>query len=121
MMWTTVFLLSLVFFTYLWYINTHIKEQAFELAQTAAAKKGYQLLDDAIGLAQLRVLRHGGSFSLMRTFEFHYADENNQRHVGQVIRCGKGWLNVKFTSASTPSFSENERKVIPFPGSYTHD
>ena len=109
-MWASIFLLSLIFFTYLWYINTHIKEQAFELAHAAVAKNGYQLLDDAIGLSQLRMIRHGWSFSLMRTFEFHYADEHDHRHVGHVIRCGKGWLNVEF-----------EQKVISFPGAYTHD
>lgn len=117
----TIFLLALVLLTYLWYTNTHIKEQAFELAHTAVEKKGYQLLDDAIGLSGWHIIRHGWRFSLMRIFEFQYADENNQRHVGQVIRCGNGWLNIEFSSTSKQFNQNNERKVIPFPGTYTHD
>lgn len=109
-MWATIFLLSLVFFAYLWYTHTHVKEQAYALAQAAVTKKGYQLLDDAIGLSRLRIQKHGLSFTLMRAFEFHYADDNNQRHVGEVIRCGQGWLNI-----------ELDRKVVLFPGAYTHD
>ncbi len=117
-MWATIFLFSLFFFAYLWYTNTHIKEQAFELAHAAVAKKGYQLLDDAIGLSQTRIIRHGWSFVLMRTFEFHYADEHDNRQVGEVIRYGKGWLNIEF---KTHASQDTERKVIPFPGTYTND
>jgi len=113
-MWTFIFLLSLAFFTYLWYTHTHIKEEAFALAHAAVEKNNYQLLDDAIGLSQLRVQRQGWSFSLIRTFEFHYADEHDNRQAGEVIRYGKGWLNVKLKK-------DDDRKVIPFPGTYTHD
>ncbi|MES2203702.1 MAG: DUF3301 domain-containing protein [Pseudomonadota bacterium] len=117
-MWTAIFLLGLIVFTYLWYINTHIKEQAFALAHAAVAKNGYQLLDDAIGLSQTRIIRQGWSFVLMRTFEFHYADEHDNRRVGQVIRYGQGWLNIEFKSTSAEN---DDRKVIPFPGTYSHD
>ena len=120
-MWTILFLLGLLYFAYHWYTNTHIKEQAFELARVAVAKNNYQLLDDAIGLSHLRVQRQGWSFSLIRTFEFHYADEHENRQVGEVIRCGKGWLNVEFSSAEAHSLEKSERKVIPFPGTYQHD
>lgn len=109
-MWQTIFLLILVVFVYLWYTNTHIKEEAFKLAQAATAENSYQLLDDTIALSQFRILKHGRSFFLMRRFEFHYADQNDHRHVGEVIRYGKGWLNIEF-----------DQKVISFPGAYAHD
>ncbi len=121
-MWTIFFLFVLLFFIFLWYTRTHLKEQAFALAMTAVEKNGYQLLDDAIGLTQVRILRHGWTFSLMHTFEFHYADEQQHRHSGQVIRYGNGWLNIVFpSSVPVNSLRGNDRKVIPFPGSYKHD
>ena len=122
MIGTTIFLLALCLYMYYWYTNTHIKEQAFELAQVAVEKNGYQLLDDAIGLSQLRITRQGGRVAVMRTFEFHYADDQQQRHMGQVIRCGKGWLNIQFpSSASSHTVENSDRKIIPFPGTYQHD
>lgn len=121
-MWTLFFLFVLLFFIFLWYTRTHLKERAFALAMAAVEKNGYQLLDDAISLTQVRIFRNGRTFSLMHTFEFHYADEQQHRQVGKVIRHGKGWLNITFSSTVPPNVSqETDRKVIPFPGNYQHD
>lgn len=117
-----LFLLGLFLFVFYWYSRMQLKEQALELATAAVEKNGYQLLDEAIGLSHMRIFRQGKTFSLMQTFEFQYADEHEHRHMGQVIRYGKGWLNVKFHLPTPTTVSQKDDcKVIPFPGTYRHD
>lgn len=120
-MWTIFFLLVLVFIFFFWYTRMHLKEQALALVMEALAKENYQLLDETVSFMQMRVLRHGRGFILVHTFEFHYADTEQHRQVGQIIRYGTGWLNIEFHSTGTHFSRDRERKVIPFPGNYKHD
>lgn len=109
-MWTLFFLLSLILVAYTWYTHTQIREEAYVLARATVLNHGYQLLDDAIGLSRIQFQKQGRYFILLRAFEFHYVDENNNRRMAEVIRCGRGWLNVVF----------DDHKVISFPEIYHH-
>lgn len=120
-MWTIFFLLVLLLLFFVWYTRTHLKEQALTLVMEALAKEHYQLLDETVSFLHMRVQREGKGFLLVHTFEFHYADTEQHRHIGQIIRHGKGWLNIVFKPVVVPMMQNSERKIIPFPGSYKHD
>lgn len=96
----------------------HAKEIAFKLVTNACAKQNYQLLDESIGVAHTRLMRDGKFFLLMRTFEFYYADEHEQRLRGTISQRGKEWLAVDFYVAPAPILQvglSSDRKIIPFP------
>lgn len=114
-MWKILFLLLLAFFFYAWYMRMRLKEEAFSLATIAVQQHNYQLLDDAVGLSKTRILRSGWHFALIHIFEFHYADENDRRLIGQVVRHGKVWLNIKFDVPASPKLAENKENIIQFP------
>ena len=120
-MWTGLSLLMLMLFIYIWYARMHLKEEAFALANVAAQKKDYQILDDAIGLSKLRLQYCDRKLFLSCTYEFHYADEYQQRHVGKIIRQGQQWCDVEFHTPTFVIATQNKNKIIAFPGNYKHD
>jgi hypothetical protein len=99
----------------------HRKEEAFALVSIAAQKNGYQILDDAIGLAKIRVQHANRKLIFVSTYEFQYADDKQQRHVGKIIRQGQQWCEVEFHGPTFIIATQNENKVIAFPGHYKHD
>lgn len=120
-MWALLFFLTLLLGFYIWYKKMRLKEEAFTLVTAAIQKRGYQLLDDAIGLAKIRLQRRGWRYALTHIYEFHYANEHQYRHTGYVTYDGRYWLNVVFHKVDLTTPQENHRKVIPFPGKYPHE
>ena len=120
-MWALLFLFILLFFMYIWHARMHLKEEAFTLVKIEASKHEYQILDDAIGLSSLRCIRSGWKFVLLYTYEFHYADLNQQRHIGRIQRQGQQWLTVEFHVPVFDNTEPRENNVIAFPGRHEHD
>lgn len=114
-------LLMLFGFFLFWYKRMHAKEYALQLAMDACIKQNYQFLDESIGIVHMQFFREGKKFFLTRTFEFYYADHEQQRQRGTILQHGKKWLNVQFQAIRTDFKDVNidrERKIIPFPGNY---
>lgn len=63
------------------------REQATRLARRYCREAGLQFLDGTVALRKWAPRLVGG-ITFMRRFEFHYARQDHQRHIGVIVLLG---------------------------------
>lgn len=73
----------------LWYDSTKARDVCIAVAREACQRTGYQLLDDTVAIAALRLERDDdGRIKLSRRYSFEYSISGTERRTGSILMLG---------------------------------
>ncbi len=87
------------------------REQATVLARRYCQQAGLQFLDGTVALRKW-VPRLSGGITFLRRFEFHYSQQDNQRHIGVIVLEGNTMTEfVLMGEANAPTLASNRNSL----------
>jgi hypothetical protein len=74
---------------WLWFDSFKAREAGIHAARAACAGENFQLLDDTVALASLRLARNDqGRIALRRVYDFEFSETGDNRRRGSVVLLG---------------------------------
>jgi hypothetical protein len=72
-----------------WFDSMRARERALRIARTACNRHGFQLLDETVALARIRLRRdENGRVKPFRTYGFEFSVNGGERRTGEVDLIG---------------------------------
>ncbi len=83
-----------------WYFFNAMRtrEMATAVARTYCRQSDIQLLDGAVSLRAMRIVKYRGKFNFKRYYEFHYSAADNIRRIGTIIIIGTDIVDLIINS-----------------------
>jgi hypothetical protein len=111
----------------LWLDGARARELATAVVDELCRRRGYQLLDETVGLARLGIAQTSKGLRFKRLFRFDYSIEGVGRQQGHILLHGAAVVQVDLidppesehertpdTTQSAPEVQQHAGKVIPF-------
>ena len=74
---------------WLWYDSLKARDVGIHAARAACESENYQLLDDTVAIASLRLGRSdNGRVLLRRVYDFEFSDTGDNRRRGSIVLLG---------------------------------
>jgi hypothetical protein len=74
---------------WLWYDSLKARDVGIRAARAACESENYQLLDDTVAIASLRLGRSdNGRVLLRRVYDFEFSDTGDNRRHGSIVLLG---------------------------------
>jgi hypothetical protein len=90
---TAIVVLALL--AWFWLDSLKARDAGMMAARDACASEGFQLLDDTVAIASLRLARNdAGQVRLRRVYDFEFSETGDNRRRGNVVLLGHNVLVV---------------------------